>query len=103
RQKKKKGPGDNLKAKEDKQGWGDLQFLICLILLNLCGGDCVDDVKRMEADGGLMLILKHLELRTCFGRRRQKLKRQWRNGKKNVFPSPSAIFRYLLLFHNVLP
>jgi hypothetical protein len=91
---------DNLRAKEGKQGWGDLQFLICLILLNLCGGDCVDDVNRMEADGGLRLILKHLELRSCFGRRRQELKRQWRNGKKNVFPSPSAIFRYLLLFHN---
>lgn len=93
--------GDNLSAKEDRQGWSDFQFLICLILLNLCGGDCVDDVKRMEADDGLWLILKNLELRNSFGRHRQKLHRQWRNGKKNVFPSPSAIFRYLLLFHEV--
>jgi hypothetical protein len=54
----------------------------------------------MEADGGLRLILRHLELSSCFGRRRQKLKCQWRNSKKNVFPSPSAIFRYLFLFHN---
>ena len=90
----------NLRAKEGKQGWSDFQFLICLILLNLCGGDCVDDVKLMEGDGGLRLILKHLELRSCFGRRRQEFKRQWRNGKKNVFPSASSIFRYLLLFHN---
>jgi hypothetical protein len=92
---------DNLRAKEDKQGWSDFQFLICLILLNLCGGDCVDDVKRMEADDGLRMIIKHLELRSAFGRRRKKLKRQWRNGKKNAFPSPSALFRYLLLFYNV--
>lgn len=90
----------NLRAKEGKQGWSDFQFLICLILLNLCGGDCVDDVKLMEGDGGLRLILKHLELRSCFGRHRQELKRQWRNGKKNVLPSASSIFRYLLLFHN---
>ena len=37
---------DNLRAKEDKQGWNDLQFLLCLVLLNICGGDCVDDAKR---------------------------------------------------------
>lgn len=92
---------DNLKAREDKQGWSDLQFLLCLLLLNICGGDCVDDVKLMEKDEGLMRILKHLEIGNSFGRHRKKLKRQWRNGKKNVVPSPSAIFRYLLLFHNM--
>lgn len=91
---------DNLRAKEDKQGWSDFQFLICLLLLNLCGGNCVDDVKRMEADEGLRMIIKHMELRSAFGRRRRKLKAQWSNGKKNAFPSASSIFRYLLLFHN---
>jgi len=91
----------HLKAKEDKQGWSDLQFLICLLLLNICGGDCVDDVKNMGKDDGLMRILKHLELRNAFGRRRIQLKRQWRNGKKDAVPSASSIFRYLLLFHNV--
>jgi len=95
---------DNLRAKEDKQGWSDLQVLLCLLLLNICGGDCVDDVKLMEKDDGLMRLLKHLEIGNSFGRRRKKLERQWRqwrNGKKNVVPSPSSIFRYLLLFHNV--
>jgi hypothetical protein len=91
---------DNLRAKAGKQGWSDLQFLLCLIWLNLCGGECVDDVRHMAGDDGLMLILRHLELRSCFGRRRQKMKHQWRNGKRSPFPSPSAIFRYLLLFHN---
>jgi hypothetical protein len=93
---------NNLAAKEDKQGWGDLQFLVCLILLNISGGDCIDDINHMENDDGLRMVLKHLELRSAFGRRREKLKRQWRwrNGKKNSLPSPSAIFRYLLLFHD---
>jgi hypothetical protein len=90
----------NLHAKADKQGWRDVQFLISLLLLNISGGDCVDDIKLMEADDGLSRIMKHLEHRHAFGRRRQKLKSQWRNGRKNAFPSPSAIFRYLLLFHN---
>ena len=55
--------GDNLRAKEEKQGWSDFQFLQCLILLNVCGGDCVDDVKHMEADEGLRTVIKHMELR----------------------------------------
>jgi len=87
-------------AKENKQGWSDYRFLLGVMLLNICGGDCVDDITKLENDGGLRRIFKNLELRNAFGRRRQKLIRQWRNGKRNAFPSPSAIFRYLLLFHN---
>ena len=29
------------------QGWSDLQIVISLILLNLSGGDCVDDIERL--------------------------------------------------------
>lgn len=84
----------NLRAKEEKQGWNDLQFLICLMLLNINGGDCVDDVKAMESDDGLRLILKHLEIRNSFGRSRQKLiqKWKWRNDTKTVFPPPLQYF-----------
>jgi hypothetical protein len=90
----------NLKVKENKQGWSDYHFTISLLLLNICGGDCVDDVRHLEKDEGLMRILKHLELRNVFGRRRAKEKGQWRNGKRNAIPSPSSIFRYLECFHN---
>lgn len=90
----------NLRAKEGKQGWSDDQFLKSLLLLNFCGGDCVNDVKQLESDAGLRLALKHIDLRSSYGRSREKLKRQWRKVKHNVFPSPSSIFRYLSLFHN---
>jgi hypothetical protein len=90
---------ENLQARREKQGWSDIYFLVCLILLNLCGGGCVDDVKVMEKDEGIGLIMKHLEKRKAFGRGVKKWKRQWRNGKRNALPSPSAIFRYLMLFH----
>jgi hypothetical protein len=30
------------------QGWTDTQVILSLILLNLAGGDCVDDMKRMK-------------------------------------------------------
>jgi hypothetical protein len=92
----------HLNAKEDKQGWRDFYFLLTLMLLNISGGDCVDDVKLMEKDDGLCRIMKNLELRGKIGRRRQKLKSEWRNGKRNAFPSSSAVFRYLILFHDEL-
>lgn len=91
---------DNLRAKEEKQGWSDYQNLRSLILLNVCGGDCVDDIKRMEGDAGLRTVMKHMELGKAFGRHRRKLRGQWRRGEKNAFPSPSSLFRYLSLFHN---
>ena len=96
----------NLWAKEDKQGWSDYRVLLSVIMLNLCGGDCVDDIKGLEGDAGLIRLFKNLELKNAFGRRRQKLIRQWRNykgngnSKLNIFPSPSSIFRYLNLFHS---
>ncbi len=92
--------GQHVTAKKSKQGWSDYRFLLSLILLNIAGGDCVDDIKKLESDEGLRRIFKHLEVGNSFGRRRQKLLRQWRNGLRNTFPSPSAIFRYLGVFHD---
>lgn len=93
--------GRHVRAKAGKQGWSDVGFLLCLLLLNISGGECVEDVVVFERDSGLMRVFKHLELKHAWGRRRQKLKLQWRNGHKNVFPSRSSLFRYLLLFHSL--
>lgn len=89
-----------LGAKKGKPGWSDVEFLVSLLLLNVCGGDCVDDIRNLENDSGLRRILKHISLAGAWGRRRLKLKRKWCNSKKQSFPSPSAIFRYLGTFHD---
>jgi hypothetical protein len=34
------------------QGWSDAQVVTSLILLNLAGGECVDDLRVMEGDEG---------------------------------------------------
>lgn len=91
----------HVSAKANKDGWSDFHVLLSLILLNLAGGDSVDDIRKLESDSGLVRFFKHLELRNTFGRKRKKLKSQWANGLKNAFPSSSSIFRYLSLFHNV--
>ena len=61
----------------------------------------MDDIKGLEGDADLQRVFKHLDLKNAFGRGRQKLIRKWRNGKINIFPSPSSIFRYMDVFHNL--
>jgi len=34
----------HIKVRENSQGWTDSQMVLSLILLNLAGGDCVDDL-----------------------------------------------------------
>ena len=33
-----------------RQGWLDLQMVLAVLFLNLAGGDCVEDLERLEAD-----------------------------------------------------
>lgn len=41
--------GCHVKARQGEQGWTDEQMIMALILLNLAGGDCVDDLKVLES------------------------------------------------------
>ncbi len=41
------------KLKTKTRGWHDIQVIMSLIMLNLAGGSCVDDIERLEADEGL--------------------------------------------------
>ena len=44
------------------QGWTDEQIVMALILLNLAGGESVDDLRVLEADEGFCSILRRIEL-----------------------------------------
>jgi hypothetical protein len=76
------------------QGWTDEQIVMCLILLNLAGGESVDDLRLLEADEGFYRILRRIELKDL-----PRKKRRWRKEKHRSVPSPSAVFRYLAAFH----
>src|ERR1700678_1981551 len=39
------------------QGWLDSHIILSLILLNLAGGNCVNDIERLEQDEGLNTLL----------------------------------------------
>ena len=90
----------HLKASSNSQGWTDSQVVMSLILLNLSGGDCVDDLNRLESDEGLCRIIKRAQKHGMSRQQRRAFLRRWRKGQQRTVPSSSAVFRYLSAFHN---
>lgn len=82
------------------QGWTDEQIVLSLILLNLAGGDCVDDLRILEADEGFCRILQRIELNGLPRKKRREIEKRWRKEKQRSVPSPSVVFRYLSAFHS---
>lgn len=83
-----------------KQGWTDTQIILSLILLNLAGGDSVDDLRILENDEGLAKLLRRIGFTGHPRKERREQERRWRKEKKRAFPSPPVIFRYLEAFVN---
>jgi len=83
-----------------EQGWMDRHHVLSLILLNLAGGECVEDIRMLESDAGLCRVVREAELYGLgHGARRQMAKR-FRKGRTRTFPSPTRIYEYLDEFHN---
>jgi hypothetical protein len=78
----------HLKIRKGGQGWTDSQIVLSLVLLNLAGGDCVDDVKILEADDGFCEVLKKVEMHDLRRKVRRALLRHWRKEKTRAVPSP---------------
>ncbi|MEA2005357.1 MAG: IS1380 family transposase [Acidobacteriota bacterium] len=90
----------HIQIREDSQGWRDSQVIMSLILLNLSGGDCVEDLEILEADEGFCRILRRVELSDLSRKERRKQERRWRKENRRFVPSPTAVFRYLEAFHD---
>lgn len=82
------------------QGFRDSQMVTAGVLLNLAGGDCVDDLDRLEGDEGFARLLRRVELRHLPRHERRQEGRRWRKERKRAVPSPSSMRRYLGLFHS---
>ncbi len=92
--------GAQVRLREGQQGWSDWELLSALWLLNLAGGDCVDDVERLEADAGLGQVMNRLRTWGMKRKARRALERRWRKERTRAFPSPSAVRRWLARFHD---
>jgi len=83
-----------------KQGWTDAQIVMPLVLLNVAGGNCVDDLRILEGDEGFVKVLRRVELYGLRRKERREQERRWRKERKRAVPSPSVVFRYLSAFDN---
>jgi hypothetical protein len=83
-----------------QQSWTDSQTLISLILTNLAGGDCVDDLRKLQGDSGFCKLLRRIEQSGIKRRERRELERRWRKEQSRAVPSSSSVFRYLAAFHD---
>ena len=78
--------------------WSDVEQIVSLILLNVAGGDGVDDIDKLNADKGLgrLLMRQKAELLEGLSRQqRRQLVRKWEKEGKRAFPSPTAVRVYL--------
>jgi hypothetical protein len=82
------------------QGWLDIQMVLALIFLNLAGGDCVEDLERLEQDSGFAAVLQAIERDLLSRIERRSLKSRWRRTRQRTVPSPTAASAWLERFHD---
>ena len=83
-----------------EQGWTDTQIVMSLILLNIAGGDSVDDLRILEGDEGLVKVVRRVAFTGHPRKERREQERRWRKERKRAFPSPPVVFPYLAAFVN---
>ena len=86
-----------LTVRTSGQGWSDTEIATSLILLNLAGGSCVNDLEILKADQGFNRVLRRVK-NHWMSRKERRLKKS----KEEVceVPSPSTVFRFLSCFHD---
>lgn len=85
-------------VRNGSQGWTDSQIVMALIILNIAGGNCVEDLKVLEQDEGFRHVLLNCRWHGRSRKQRRQLEKRWRKQCKRAVPSPSAVFRYLSAF-----
>ena len=82
------------------QGWFESQMLLSMLFINLFGGDCPEDIKRLESDSGLCKGILPLEKNLLGKKKCAVVGSRFRKGHKGCFASANSIRTYLETFHN---
>src|SRR5580698_5227420 len=83
-----------------RQGWLDIQMGLAVVFLNLAGGDCVEDLERLENDSGFVAVLQAIERDLLSRAERRSLKSRWRRKRERAVLSPSSLSAWLERFHD---
>ncbi len=92
--------GRHVRVRAGSQGWTDAQMITTVLLLNLAGGECVEDLEKLESDAGFAEILQRVETHGMQRSERRRHMRRWRKARDRSLPSVSAVRRYLASFHD---
>jgi hypothetical protein len=91
---------DLIRARDGGQGYTDAEMIVTVVLLNLAGGEAVDDVNGLEEDHGFRRILRDFWTYGLSRKERRERERRWRKERKRTVPSASTLRGYLELFHD---
>lgn len=89
----------HIRIRAEGQGWTDSEVILSLLMLNLAGGQSVEDLNGLEGDEGFCRVLGRISKHGLTRKQRRALGNRWRKEKRRAVPSPSAVFRYLAGFH----
>lgn len=90
----------HIRIRAGGQGWTDSEMIMSLVMLNLAGGQCVEDLNGLEGDEGFCRVLRRVVKHGLSRKQRRAMDNRWRKEKRRAVPSPSAVFRYLAGFHD---
>lgn len=88
----------SLQLRDDDQSWPDYVLMMTVILLNLAGASCVDDVEMLASDDGLCRLFEQAILYRVPKKLRKRLKRRMKAVGGRPFPSAPTIRRWLADF-----
>ncbi|MBI3945142.1 MAG: hypothetical protein HY321_04430 [Armatimonadetes bacterium] len=80
--------------RENVQGWASAQLAMHAVLLNLGGGDCVDDLERLNADAGFGAVVRRVECSGMTRRERRERERRFRKGRERSIASSSPLLAH---------
>ena len=72
----------HVRLRKGGQGWSDSQMITSLLLLNLAGGEGVDDLRILEKDEGLCRVLRKAETHGMSPRERCAQEGRWRKERR---------------------
>lgn len=81
-------------AKWRENGWQHFDHIAALLALNLTGGDCVDDLVKLEGDPGVSLYMG--QIAQAMGVK----KRRFSRGGERDIPSLTSVREWLEQFHS---
>ena len=74
-----------------EQGWMDREHVLSLIVLNLAGGECVEDIRILSSDAGLCRVARQAEVYGLSRAARREMEKRFRKGRLRTFPCPTRI------------